>query len=69
MIAVQRWIERENLATRLILQVHDELVLEVPEIELSRVELELPPLMTSVATLKAPLIVDVGHGPNWEKAH
>jgi len=69
MIAVQRWIERENLATRLILQVHDELVLEVPEIELTRVERELPPLMTSVATLKAPLVVDVGHGPNWEKAH
>ena len=69
MIAVQRWIERENLATRLILQVHDELVLEVPQTELSRVERELPPLMTSVATLKAPLVVDVGHGPNWEKAH
>ena len=69
MIAVQRWIEREKLATRLILQVHDELVLEVPQIELPRVERELPPLMTSVATLKAPLVVDVGPGPNWDKAH
>ena len=69
MIAVQRWINREELATRLILQVHDELVLEVPQAELSRVERELPPLMTSVATLKAPLVVDVGHGPNWDKAH
>ncbi|HEY2817220.1 MAG TPA: DNA polymerase I, partial [Casimicrobiaceae bacterium] len=69
MIAVQRWIEREKLTTRLILQVHDELVLEVPHIELPRVERELPPLMTSVATLKTPLVVDVGHGPNWDKAH
>jgi DNA polymerase-1 len=69
MIAVQRWIEREKLRSQLILQVHDELVLEVPTAELARVERELPGLMSGVATLKVPLVVDVGHGPNWERAH
>jgi DNA polymerase-1 len=53
----------------LILQVHDELVLEAPDAEVARVLRELPGLMTSVATLRVPLKVDVGHGPNWEKAH
>ena len=69
MIAVQRHLDRERLATRLILQVHDELVFEAPDGELARVQRELPELMTSVATLRVPLKVDVGHGPNWEKAH
>ncbi|HEX6136923.1 MAG TPA: DNA polymerase I, partial [Casimicrobiaceae bacterium] len=69
MIAVQRHLDGERLATRLILQVHDELVLEAPDGELARVLRELPELMTSVATLRVPLKVDVGHGSNWEKAH
>jgi len=69
MIAVVGWIDREKLATRLVLQVHDELVLEVPERELARVKAELPERMTSVATLSVPLVVDVGAGPNWERAH
>jgi len=69
MIAVADWIERERLATRLVLQVHDELVLEVPEHELARVKAELPERMTSVASLSVPLVVDVGAGPNWEQAH
>jgi DNA polymerase-1 len=69
MIAVAGWIDRERLATRLVLQVHDELVLEVPERELPRIEAELPQRMTSVATLSVPLVVDLGAGPNWERAH
>jgi DNA polymerase-1 len=69
MIAVHDWIEKERLATKLVLQVHDELVLEVPESELARVRSELPQRMTNVATLSVPLVVDVGAGPNWEKAH
>jgi DNA polymerase-1 len=69
MIAVQQYLDRERLATRLILQVHDELVLEAPEGELARVVRDLPSLMTSVATLSVPLKVDIGHGPNWERAH
>jgi DNA polymerase-1 len=69
MIAVQEYLDRERLATRLILQVHDELVLESPEAELARIVRDLPELMTAVATLRVPLKVDVGHGPNWERAH
>jgi DNA polymerase-1 len=52
-----------------VLQVHDELVLEVPESELARVRQELPLRMTGVAALSVPLVVDTGVGPNWEKAH
>jgi DNA polymerase-1 len=69
MIAVQQWIDDAGLATRLMLQVHDELVFEVPEEELERVRAELPSRMTGVAALRVPLVVDVGHGLNWEKAH
>jgi DNA polymerase I len=69
MIAVQEHLDRERLATRLILQVHDELVFEAPDAEVARLLRELPGLMTSVAQLRVPLKVDVGHGSNWEKAH
>jgi DNA polymerase-1 len=69
MLAVHEWLTRERLATRLIMQVHDELVLEVPEPELERVRSRLPELMCGVAELAVPLKVDVGSGPNWEAAH
>ena len=69
MIAVRNWIRRDRLATKLLLQVHDELVLEVPEAEVDRVKRELPKQMTGIAKLEVPLIVDVGVGPNWERAH
>jgi DNA polymerase-1 len=69
MIAVQQWIDDAKLGTRLMLQVHDELVFEVPEAELALVREALPSRMTSVAALRVPLVVDVGHGPNWERAH
>ena len=69
MIAVQQWIDDEKLRTRLMLQVHDELVFEVPEGEIALMREALPSRMTSVAALRVPLVVDVGHGPNWERAH
>jgi DNA polymerase-1 len=69
MIAVDRWLAEKKLAARLIMQVHDELVLEVPDGELERVKRELPNLMSGVAALSVPLVVDVGAGPNWDKAH
>jgi DNA polymerase-1 len=69
MIAVQDWLGERRLSAMLIMQVHDELVLEVPEAELAGVKAELPKLMSGVAKLKVPLVVDVGSGPNWEKAH
>jgi DNA polymerase-1 len=69
MIAVQHWLDRQQLQTRLIMQVHDELVLEVPDGELALIKAELPGLMTGVAKLEVPLLVDVGTGLNWEAAH
>ncbi|MFZ2855406.1 MAG: DNA polymerase I [Rhodocyclaceae bacterium] len=69
MIAVQDWIDAEHLQTKLVMQVHDELVLEVPDDELMRVRVELPPLMTHVAKLRVPLVVEVGVGANWDQAH
>jgi len=69
MIDVQARLDRERLGSRLILQVHDELVFEAPEGEVARLRSELPALMTSVASLNVPLVVDIGAGPNWDKAH
>jgi len=69
MIAVDRWLAKRRLKSRLIMQVHDELVLEVPDAELAEVKRELPKLMSGVAKLAVPLAVDVGAGPNWDKAH
>jgi DNA polymerase-1 len=69
MIAVQGWIDAGGLGMKLIMQVHDELVLEVPEGELARAREELPRLMTGVASLRVPLVVDIGVGRNWDEAH
>ena len=69
MIAVQGWLDAEKLESRLLLQVHDELILEVPQQELDRVRAELPARMCNVAELKVPLRVGVGAGSNWEAAH
>ena len=69
MLAVQRWLGEEGLQSKLVLQVHDELVLEVPDAELATVRQRLPGLMTGVAQLKVPLVVDLGVGANWDQAH
>ncbi len=69
MIAVQAWIEENHLKTLLVLQVHDELVLEVPHEELEMVKEALPKLMQNVAQLAVPLIAEVGSGDSWESAH
>jgi DNA polymerase-1 len=69
MIAVQRWLDEARLRSLLVLQVHDELVLEVPEGELEAVRRELPQLMAGVAQLSVPLVAEVGVGANWDEAH
>ena len=69
MLAVQGWLDAQKLQTLLILQVHDELVLEVPDAELATVRDALPKLMGGVARLKVPLLVEVGVGANWDAAH
>ncbi len=74
MIAVQNWLATEklngeHLQSKLIMQVHDELVLEVPDNELEIVKEKLPELMQNVAKLDVPLLAEVGVGSNWESAH
>jgi len=69
MIAVDSWLRDEKLQTKLVMQVHDELVLEVPETELELVKQKLPELMQHVAKLDVPLLAEVGVGHNWESAH
>jgi len=69
MIAVHGWLIEQKLHTKIIMQVHDELVLEVPQAELVLIKENLPHLMGNVAKLDVPLLVEVGVGPNWETAH
>jgi len=69
MIATQNWLEKNALASRMVMQVHDELVLEVPDAEVALVSTELPRLMGSVASLAVPLLAEVGVGANWDEAH
>ena len=69
MIAVQNWLETERLQSKMVMQVHDELVLEVPETELPYLREKLPELMAGVAKLKVPLTAEVGVGKNWDQAH
>lgn len=69
MRAVHDWLITEGLQSRLLLQVHDELILEVPDAELARVKEALPHIMGSVAQLRVPLLVEAGAGANWDEAH
>jgi DNA polymerase-1 len=69
MIAVQGWIDAERLSTRLVLQVHDELVFEVPEASVERIRARIREVMEGVLALRVPLVVDVGTGRNWREAH
>ncbi len=66
---VQAELDGKQLKTKMIMQVHDELVFEVPSDELDWLKLEIPRIMASVAQLKVPLVAEVGVGENWEKAH
>ncbi len=69
MIAVQAALDAEGRATRMVMQVHDELVFEVPEAELAWAREAVPRLMAGVAALKVPLLAEVGVGRNWDEAH
>jgi len=69
MINVHNWLETSDLTSKIIMQVHDELVLEVPESEMEEVQKGLNDLMESAAELLVPLVVDIGVGDNWDEAH
>ncbi len=69
MVAVQKALDAQQRKTRVIMQVHDELVFEVPEDEVDWLKLEIPRLMAGVAALAVPLLAEVGVGANWDQAH
>ena len=73
MISVNDWLREAHLTgvsnTKMIMQVHDELVFEVPDDELDRVEKTVIDRMVNAATLNVPLVVDTGIGINWDEAH
>ena len=69
MNAVLKALDESGRSTKMIMQVHDELVFEVPEAEVDWARTEIPRLMAGVAQLKVPLLAEMGMGPNWEKAH
>ena len=69
MVKVQQVLDAEGRGTKMIMQVHDELVFEVPLAEQEWVRVEIPNLMASVGQFKAPLLAEIGFGPNWEQAH
>ena len=69
MVAVQDGLDAQGRATRMIMQVHDELVFEVPAAELDWAKAAVPALMAGVAALKVPLLAEVGVGDNWDEAH
>jgi DNA polymerase-1 len=69
MVAVQKALDEQQLRTRVIMQVHDELVFEVPQDEVDWLKLEIPRLMAGVAALAVPLLAEVGVGANWDQAH
>ena len=69
MVKVQHQLDAEQRGTKMIMQVHDELVFEVPNDEVPWLKKEIPLIMASVAVLKVPLLAEVGVGINWDQAH
>lgn len=69
MVKVQEVLDREQRETKMIMQVHDELVFEIPEAEVEWARVEIPRIMASVAELRVPLLAEFGVGSNWEEAH
>jgi len=69
MISVHRWLEADGDNTKMIMQVHDELVFEVASNDIERTQMEISTLMTGAADLTVRLEVDAGVGVNWHEAH
>ncbi|MGB2045066.1 MAG: DNA polymerase, partial [Porticoccaceae bacterium] len=69
MISVDHWLQASHLKSRMIMQVHDELVLEVPNSEVDKVRQGLTDLMENAVSLLVPLVVDIGVGDSWDEAH
>ncbi|AGF48397.1 DNA polymerase I [Candidatus Kinetoplastibacterium oncopeltii TCC290E] len=69
MISVQNWLLKNNMMTRIVMQVHDELIFEANETEVSELKDVLPSLMCDIVNLSVPLVIEIGIGKNWSQAH
>jgi DNA polymerase I len=69
MVDINAWLHKEKLGTRMVMQVHDELVIEAPKDEVALMKTEIPARMAGVAQLDVPLLAEIGEGANWEEAH
>lgn len=69
MINVDQWLQRNNSANKMIMQVHDELVFEVAADQVDSFSVIVDEIMSSAAQISAPLVVDIGVGNNWDEAH
>ena len=69
MLTVDHWLQAERIDTRMIMQVHDELVFEIPEAQVEPVSAQICELMSQAAVLSVPLLVEAGVGDNWDEAH
>lgn len=69
MINVDHWIQSENIPAKMIMQVHDELVFEIPENLIKEISFKIKDLMENVVKLQVPIMVNVGVGNNWDEAH
>ena len=69
MVKIQDVLDERKLRTKMVMQVHDELVFEVPEDEVDWVRTEVPKLMAGVAEMRVPLLAEIGVGANWDEAH
>ena len=69
MIQIQKWLNESDLQTKMILQVHDELLFDVPRNEMEVVRAKVKELMEGAMTLNVPILVETGIGDNWLEAH
>ena len=69
MIAIQKRLKSENKNSKMILQVHDELVFDVPKYEIDEIKILIKEEMENAFKLEVPLVVDIGIGSNWLEAH
>jgi DNA polymerase I len=69
MVDINAWLHKEKLGARMVMQVHDELVIEAPKDEVALMKTEIPARMAGVAQLDVPLLAEIGEGANWEEAH
>ena len=69
MVAISKWMKDNEIKSKMIMQVHDELVFDVDSSEIDLLSLNIKKIMESVIKIKVPLLVDVGYGKTWLEAH